>query len=223
MLASKEKLRADAERSRAQLQGENLELRRALSEMQAQLLTGQRHEREHVAPLELELGRTREQMKELKHHAKVREKQFEEMLRAADGVKDEVGQLRDRLKSYDAVVDRNKALETDTSALEDRVHHLSVQLERERSERAQWARARIELLTQFCDSSANTVGIADTAATGANTDEAMLRLLATAGEPKPQPGSPPSLRGGTDPTESRTTSVARSGRDRDLKRREMTE
>ena len=147
-----------------------------------------------MQPLELELGTAREQLREVRQHAKARERQFEEMLVAADGVKAEVGQLRDRLRSYDALVARARGLEDDNRALEDRVHHLGVQLERERSERAQWARARIELLTQFCDSNAPAVGIADTAAPGANTDEAMLRLLATDGVPKPQPAPlfPPS-------------------------------
>ena len=195
LLSTKEKLRCDAERARAQLQGENLELRRSVAEMQTQLLSGQRHEREHVAPLEVELGRAREQVRELKHHAKLREKQFEEMLRAADGVKDEVTQLRGRLTTYDALADRAADLDGANREYEERCAHLATQLERERSERAQWARARIELLTQFCDSSASAaVGISDTASAGRNADEAMLRLLHSAGEPSPQPAPlfPPS-------------------------------
>ncbi|KAH8096503.1 hypothetical protein JL720_3878 [Aureococcus anophagefferens] len=63
LLGTKEKLRADAERSRAQLQGENLELRRALGDSQNRLLAGERHERS-VQPLELELGTAREQLRD---------------------------------------------------------------------------------------------------------------------------------------------------------------
>ena len=47
----------------------------------------------------------------MRHHAKVRERQFEEMLVAADGVKGEVAQLRDRLSTYDALVVRARGLD----------------------------------------------------------------------------------------------------------------
>ena len=65
-------------------------------------------------------------------------------------------------------------------ALADRVHHLAAALERERVERAQWARARIELLSQFC-------------AAGDGAPPAVQGLLraAEASPPPPVPPPPP--------------------------------
>ena len=66
---------------------------------------------------------------------------------------------------------RRKALEVD--------HHLAAALERERAERAQWARARIELLSQFC-----------AAGDGAPPVQGLLRA-AEASPPPPVPPPPP--------------------------------
>ena len=99
--------------------------------------------------------------------------------REAEDVRAEVGELKARLRDSDERARDARRLAQDNRALADRVHHLAAALERERAERAQWARARIELLSQFC-----------AAGDGAPPVQGLLRA-AEASPPPPVPPPPP--------------------------------
>ena len=92
---------------------------------------------------------------------------------------DDTARDDDRASSSTSSDDRLDAFSSLERALADRVHHLAAALERERAERAQWARARIELLSQFC-----------AAGDGAPPVQGLLRA-AEASPPPPVPPPPP--------------------------------
>ena len=132
--------------------------------------------------LEEDVGRAREAQRTAEARAEQGDARLRRLSREAEDVRAEVGELKARLRDSDERARDARRLAQDNRALADRVHHLAAALERERAERAQWARARIELLSQFC-------------AAGDGAPPAVEGLLraAEASPPAPVPPPPPAL------------------------------
>ena len=128
------------------------------------------------------MGRAREAQRAAEARAEQGDARLRRLSREAEDVRAEVGELKARLRDSDERARDARRLAQDNRALADRVHHLAAALERERAERARWARARIELLSQFC-------------AAGDGAPPAVEGLLraAEASPPAPVPPPPPAL------------------------------